>query len=59
MADQLRQLRDIERIRVSARRVKTALSVNRLAGITMVEAPNEDSVVGQRTDPEGTVRGCI
>jgi hypothetical protein len=58
-ADQLRQLRDIERIRSSARRVKAALGVNRLAGITMVEAPNEEGVGEQRTDPEGIVRGCM
>jgi hypothetical protein len=35
-ADQLWKLWDIERIHASARRVKAALGVNRLAGITMV-----------------------
>jgi hypothetical protein len=58
-ADQLRQLRDIERIRSSARRVKAALGVNCPAGITMVEAPNEDGVVEQQTDPDGIVKGCM
>jgi hypothetical protein len=58
-ADQLRQLCDIERIRSSARRVKAALGINRLSCITMVEAPNEDGVTEQYTDPEGIVRGCI
>ena len=58
-ADQLRQLRDIERIRSSARRVKAAIGINRLSGITMVEAPNDDGVTEQYTDPKGIVRGCI
>jgi hypothetical protein len=33
--------------------------MNRLSGITMVEAPNEDGVTEQYTDSEGIVRGCI
>jgi hypothetical protein len=52
-ADQLRQLRDIERICASARRVKTALSVNWLARITMVEVPTRTVLSNNSRIPTG------
>jgi hypothetical protein len=58
---ELRQLRDRERLRTTARRVKAVLGTHRSAGVTMISAPDADNESGpwkERTSQVEIEAGC-
>jgi hypothetical protein len=58
---ELRQLRDREHLRTSARQVKAALGNSRATGDTMISVPDEDDETGpwkERTSQHGIEAGC-
>jgi ATP/maltotriose-dependent transcriptional regulator MalT len=58
---ELRQLRDRERLRTTAKRVKVALGSGRASGVTMISLPDEDNVNGpwiERSSQADIEAGC-